>query len=243
MSLLLALQGGGGYTLTAETGSIPVAGADTTVAFNRTLSASAGALGISGADASLVSHRVLSAESGAVSVNGSDATLTHSTTTVDVKVSWLAFDTAATPVDVKVSWVAFDTAATPCDVRVSWVCFDTDAVTAVRHRRHKYYSKAYLKRENEILVFDSEAEKQAFIDAEEQAKTAINRAARRKVIATKPKPVIVDLTTVKQEAKQYEIPGNIQALLAQHDYSRILEIHLMVMEMQEEDDLELLLLA
>lgn len=29
----------------------------------------------------------------------------------EVKVSWLAFDSAATPVDVRVSWFAFDTAA------------------------------------------------------------------------------------------------------------------------------------
>lgn len=47
----------------------------------------------------------------------------------DIKVSWLAFDTAATPVDVKVSWIAFDTAATPVDVRVSWLAFDTESVS------------------------------------------------------------------------------------------------------------------
>ena len=29
---------------------------------------------------------------------------------VEVKVSWLQFDTAATSVDVKVSWLQFDTA-------------------------------------------------------------------------------------------------------------------------------------
>ena len=44
---------------------------------------------------------------------------------VDVKVSWLQFDTAANPVDVKVSWLQFDTAANPVDVRVSWLAFNT----------------------------------------------------------------------------------------------------------------------
>ena len=30
---------------------------------------------------------------------------------VDVRVSWLQFDTAAVPVDVRVSWLEFDTSA------------------------------------------------------------------------------------------------------------------------------------
>lgn len=33
-------------------------------------------------------------------------------------------------VDVRVSWVQFDTAASPVDVRVSWLEFDTSAIYA-----------------------------------------------------------------------------------------------------------------
>ena len=47
--------------------------------------------------------------------------------TIDVKVSWIALDTAAAPCDVKVSWIALDTAAAPCDVKVSWIALDTAA--------------------------------------------------------------------------------------------------------------------
>lgn len=91
-------------------------------------------------------------------------------------------------------------------------------------KRVKRYAKAYLQRDNKILVFESEEEKQAFIDAEEQAKTAINRAARRKVIATQPKPATVDLQAVKQEAVQ--------------DYQQIIEDYFAQLE---EDDIEALL--
>jgi hypothetical protein len=49
------------------------------------------------------------------------------TEVVDVRVSFVSFDTNATPCDVKVSWLAFDTQAVPCDVRVSWLAFDSAA--------------------------------------------------------------------------------------------------------------------
>lgn len=67
----------------------------------------------------------------AVAVTGNSGTFSGSASVsgapVDVRVSWLAFDTAATPCDVRVSWLCHDTAATPCDVRVSWLSFDTAA--------------------------------------------------------------------------------------------------------------------
>jgi hypothetical protein len=49
---------------------------------------------------------------------------------VDVKVSWLEFDSGGTPIDVKVSWLQFDSAAAAADVRVSWLAFDTQAPSA-----------------------------------------------------------------------------------------------------------------
>jgi hypothetical protein len=108
-------------------------------------------------------------------------------------------------------------------------------------RRFKYYGKAYLKRKNELLVFSSEAEKDAFLDAEEKAKTAINRAARRKVIATKPKPQIVDIEAVKQDAQRFEIKADISALEVNQDYGRLLQIYAAIVEMQDEEDIEILL--
>lgn len=49
---------------------------------------------------------------------------------VDVRVSWLEFDSGGTPIDVKVSWLQFDSAAATADVRVSWLAFDTQAPSA-----------------------------------------------------------------------------------------------------------------
>lgn len=110
-------------------------------------------------------------------------------------------------------------------------------------RRQKRYGKAYLKRDNEILVFQSEDAKEDYLKTEEQAKQAINRAQRRKVIAAQPKPVKVDIEQVKEQAKQFEFE-NIQPLIVENNFQRIIEIHLAIQQMlEDEDEIELLLLA
>ena len=154
----------------------------------------------------------------------------------DIKVSWLELDTAA--IDVRVSWLELDTAATPVDVRVSWCQFDTAAARV--GRRFKHFAKAYLRRENEVLVFDSEADKDAWLEAEQQAKNAINRAARRAVMATVPRPAKVDLERIAQEAERLRLES-IAALLEQQDYERIMAVNQMIADMLDEEDIELLL--
>ena len=154
----------------------------------------------------------------------------------DIKVSWLQLDTAA--IDVKVSWLQLDTAATPVDVRVSWLQLDTAAARV--GRRFKHYAKAYLRRENEVLVFDSEDEKESFLEAEKQAAQAINRAARRAVMATVPRPAKVDLERIAQDAERLRLES-ITALLEQQDYERIMAVNQMIADMLDEEDIELLL--
>ena len=112
-------------------------------------------------------------------------------------------------------------------------------VPVVSHRRYKQYGKAYLKRDNEVLVFQSEDEKDRFIAAEEEAQQAINRAARRKVIASRPKPVeTVNVQNVKQQAIERGMPVLNQWI----DIDRLLQIHATLLELQDEEDIELLLL-
>jgi hypothetical protein len=108
-------------------------------------------------------------------------------------------------------------------------------------RRFKYFTKAYLKREHEVLVFNSEEEKDKFLDAEEQAKKAINRAARRKVIATKPKPEVVDIEAVSKEASRLDVKEDVLELYAQQDFDRIMLIRAYAMYVQDEEEIELLL--
>ncbi len=115
---------------------------------------------------------------------------------------------------------------------------------ATAGRRFKHYAKAYLKREHEVLVFDSEEAKDQFLDAEIKAKEAIDKARQqRKVIVKKlPKPAqTVELKGLQQQANQYEIQADIAQIIAQQDFERLLTIHAAILAMQDEEDIELLL--
>lgn len=119
----------------------------------------------------------------------------------------------------------------------SWgplVTVDDNRVDHRRYKRHKHYAKAYLKRENDVLVFNSETEKEQFLEAEEEAKKAINRAVRRKVIAARPKPVVVDIDSI---AKDADIGQS-----ARQDLERLIYAYIEQMQ-ADEDDIEALLLA
>lgn len=109
-------------------------------------------------------------------------------------------------------------------------------------RRWTTSGKAYLKQDNEILVFANEDAKEDYLKAQEQAKQAINRAQRRKVIATQPKPIKVDLTAIEAQAEQFYFES-IQPLIVENNFQRILEIHLAIQQMLEDETIELLLLA
>ena len=169
---------------------------------------------------------------------------------VDVKVAWVAFDTAAAPCDVKVSWVAFDTAAAPCDVRVSWICLDTAASTS--YSQEVVLRKWYVKRKKRIYVFATPEEADAYIEAEAEAEAAVSKAQRTsrrarkrlrdKLLTVEPIQT-VDIDWLSELIAHFQIQADLAALLAQQDYERVLQIMAMAMEMQDEEDIELLLLA
>ena len=92
------------------------------------------------------------------------------------------------------------------------------------------------------MVFATDREKELFLEAQEEAQKAINRAARRRVIATQPKPEKVDLQAVEQAAKRFAMES-IEPLIAKQDYGRIFDISRVIRQMLEDEDIELLLLA
>lgn len=167
----------------------------------------------------------------------------------DVKVSWLAFDTAADPCDVKVSWIAFDTSAAPCDVNVSWICLDTAASTT--YSQEVVLRKWYVKRKKRIHVFATPEEADAYIEAEAEAEAAVAKAQRTsrrarkrlrdKLLTVEPIQT-VDIDWLSELIAHFQIQADLAALLAQQDFDRVMQIMAMAMEMQDEEDIEMLLL-
>lgn len=105
---------------------------------------------------------------------------------------------------------------------------EAEARTGSHGRRVKKYAKAYLRRDQEVLVFDSEEEKQEFIDAQKQAQRVIGKAKSSTAIVLPP---------VKPEIKTND---------AEREQLIAAELRRMYDQLQdelEEEDIEMLLLA
>ena len=113
----------------------------------------------------------------------------------------------------------------------------------------------YIKREKQIFVFNSASEADAFIDAEQTAKEAIEKAqktsrrARKrlkdrvfKVAGVAPVQTI-EIDRLGEMVGRFNVPVNLPEILAQQDYAHVMRILEIVMRMQDEDDIELLLLG
>ena len=230
-----------GYTLTALAGSYALTGKAATVSRNKTLAASAGSYTLSGVNASLTKSKLITAGAGSYALSGQSALLGY---LAAHKLTANAGAYVLTGVNATLSKVvAYELTALAGSYTLAGANATLEYASGqVIGRRFKTYAKAYLKRENEILVFPSEAAKEDYLKAEEQAKQAINRAQRRAVIATQPKPVKVDLERIEATAKRLEL-DSIARLLEQQNYERIIQIHQVIQQMLEDEDIELLLLA
>jgi len=112
--------------------------------------------------------------------------------------------------------------------------------------------KWYVKRKKQILVFDTSQDADDYIEAEEMAEKAVQKAQKTSRLARKrvrqkvfqPLPVqTIDTDWVAQLVSLYSIAVDLPALMAEQDYERIVQIMLQVQQMQDEEDLEMLLLA
>jgi hypothetical protein len=109
--------------------------------------------------------------------------------------------------------------------------------------------RVYLKRGKRILLFNNVAEADNYEEAERIANEAIakaqsKRAVKRlqaKVIQVAPPVETIDTGALLDLLSAYQI--NLPQLMAEQDYSQLAEIYLRLREQQEEEDLEVLLLA
>ena len=111
--------------------------------------------------------------------------------------------------------------------------------------------RVYLKRGKQILLFNSVAEADNYEEAERIANEAIakaqsKRAVKRlkaKVIQVAPPVETIDTGVLVDLLSAYQMPINLPQLMAEQDYSQLAQIYLRLREQQEEEDLEVLLLA
>jgi hypothetical protein len=126
---------------------------------------------------------------------------------------------------------------------------DAGATEEVSQERSFESRRVYLKRGKRILLFNNVAEADNYEEAERIANEAIakaqsKRAVKRlqaKVIQVAPPVETIDTGALIDLLSAYQI--NLPQLMAEQDYSQLAEIYLRLREQQEEEDLEVLLLA
>ena len=111
--------------------------------------------------------------------------------------------------------------------------------------------KWYVRRGKKIHLFSSGSDADAFIEAQEQADKAIaeaqntSRRARKRLrekIVTVDPIQTVDIDLLSKAVEYFSLPP-LPDLLAQQDFERVMQIMAMAQEMQDEEEIELLLLA
>lgn len=110
--------------------------------------------------------------------------------------------------------------------------------------------KVYIRRRGNILLFDTAEQADAYIEAEEQAQEAIDKAksrgAKKRIAARVLKDVekpeeVISIGALERAIDAQQLPFDMVALLKQQDYQRIAEIQRDIQRMIDEEE-ELLLL-
>lgn len=115
-------------------------------------------------------------------------------------------------------------------------------------------SRYYVKRGKRIFLFNNADEADAWLEADrlatealEQAQRTSRRARKRlreKVYRVAVQPLeTLELPLLQSMVGRYAIDVDLPALIAQEAWDRVMQIHALAMEMQDEDDVLLLLLA
>jgi hypothetical protein len=113
--------------------------------------------------------------------------------------------------------------------------------------------KFYVKRNKQILIFDTLEEANAFAEAEELAQQAIEQAQKtsrraRKRVKTRfvkdvAQPEVIELDLLSRLVKGYAIPVDFPKLIQSQDLQTIAAINLLAMQMQDEEEIEFLLMS
>ena len=106
----------------------------------------------------------------------------------------------------------------------------------------------YVRRGKKIHLFSDNYHADQFLEAERIAADAIakaSRKAKRRIVRTVNASIdkTVDIDLLSGMAKRYAIPADLPALVGAQDWPSLFALAQMALQLQDEEDIELLLLA
>lgn len=219
--------------LTASGGSYAVTGSSAIVEKDRRLTASGGSYAVAGGQAVIERDRRLTATGGAYSLAGGAATITTTSTDAYVLTA-LGGSYAVTGGDASITLTPSQTPRNGG--------FEMGGPTP---------RKVYIKRGKRIHIFDTVEDADEWLEAEDKARQVVNVAkpkpqAKAKVFKALDEAVphdVVRLDVVRSMVDYLGIPVEMPTLEARQDWAEVARVALMARHMQDEEDIELLLVA
>lgn len=219
--------------LTASGGSYAVTGSSAIVEKDRWLTASGGSYAVAGGQAVIERDRRLTATGGAYSLAGGAATITTTSTDAYVLTA-LGGSYAVTGGDASITLTPSQTPRNGG--------FEMGGPTP---------RKVYIKRGKRIHIFDTVEDADEWLEAEDKARQVVNVAkpkpqAKAKVFKALDEAVphdVVRLDVVRSMVDYLGIPVEMPTLEARQDWAEVARVALMARHMQDEEDIELLLVA
>jgi hypothetical protein len=231
-SAVLTKTGGAiAYSLTGNAGSYSLTGGAASLKVGRKITALAGTYSLTGGAANLKVGRKITALAGSYSLTGGSAVLTKASGATAYSLTANPGSYAITGSSASLVWSGEQVAGYSAEINLKpW----------------------YVKRGKKIHVFSRAEDADAFIEAEQAAQEAIEKAqntsrqARRRAKKRVYEAVAhetVDIDLLGQLAQRYAINADIPALIQQQDWMQIVALSLLAQQMQDEEDIEMLLLA
>jgi hypothetical protein len=109
----------------------------------------------------------------------------------------------------------------------------------------------YVRRRGRLYLFNTAQEADSWIDADDAAKEAIEKAqtsSKRRRIARKvqraAKPLeVVDIDSLPTLASRYQVNLDVPRLMELQNFDELMRVRALILQMQDDEDVELLLLA
>ena len=276
---LLLTQGSAGsinYTLTGNAGSYTLTGGTASLKVGRKITANAGSYTLSGGSAVLKVGRQLTANAGTYSLTGGSATLTKSvagisyTLTASPGTYALTGGAASLKAGRQITALAgaYGVTGGSAQLKTGRVLTALPGVyqltggsaeltvTTPNNNRAGFEMggrKVYIKRGKRIHIFDTVEDADAWVEAEQQATQAIEKAKGKKKLKAKAKVYkaldeqlpheVIRLDWLESLVAHFNIPVELPTLEAKQDWMEVARIALMAQEMQDEEEVELLLMA
>lgn len=239
---LATMSAEGAFAIIAEPGNAVAAGITATITTTGTTTVSA-------TPGNAVADGVTAGVTQSIASTVGDASAAGITAAVIRAISGIPGDAVANGTTATITGTTV-ISATPGDAVAAGVDAQITSVSSNDGDGGMSRKRYYLRRKGKILLFDTVAQADDYLEAEEEAQKAIaaakSRGAKKRIAAKILKAVepveSVEIAPLQELVKAYSVPVNLPQLLSQQDYSQVMDVRAMIQRIQDDEDDELLLL-